>query len=553
VTFGYDLERVRVLRGRTLDAVDAARRLRSDDPLAAEAVRAVAVLRRTLEDQWIPALLDIERSDAMVSWHHAGLAGVEPAGTTNAPPSTSPSMEVARCHWTPLTPLSDDELLEHLAHLDRVDERDPAALDLLAHELAARATRDHAFADRSALLAPDIHLLGHLAALARFPPAFLLAAATAMSWPHGQTRTADLDGSAAALSDVLAALAAHPAASLDLLLDPAGLYGVVAWERLDADAVTALVVAGLHGAVAADPDRLRDGYEVLRGLVALTNGPLDAGIHPGAALGVATSMTGYVDTLAPAIRHEGAAPVVAIDHRSRVEVEVGTYDDLVDLFGSLVREPAARAALGTIVAGYATSVFDELGGDVGRVPGIEHVARFADLLADAARAEGAELLAAAALDEAHRRRVADVIGFGVSAALTASGVGSVGRMVAGRAVSFAADAAVRVEAPARPEVRIGSTTHDIVTVEALRLVAHRPWERERAGVSGLPPGTWAELRRRLDEIDGTTDPDDVTRRVRRLGHWVGVTAPPLASFLLRVHAAPGMEELTEARPAVGPD
>ena len=70
---GYDPQRVRELSHRTIDAIEELRSIRSDDPAAAEALRAIRLTRRNLEDLWIPAIVEIVRSDAMVSWTDARL------------------------------------------------------------------------------------------------------------------------------------------------------------------------------------------------------------------------------------------------------------------------------------------------------------------------------------------------------------------------------------------------------------------------------------------------------------------------------------------------
>ena len=78
----------------------------------------------------------------------------------------------------------------------------------------------------------------------------------------------------------MAALLRHPAECLDLLLDPAVVYGIASWERLDSDVVREFTLAGLYDAVAADPGRLGDGYRVIATLTTIANGPLDDGLNP---------------------------------------------------------------------------------------------------------------------------------------------------------------------------------------------------------------------------------------------------------------------------------
>jgi len=551
MTVGYDPDRVRSLTHRTRLSIEALTPLRSTDPCAANAMRALRLLRQNLEDHWMPALLEIQRSEAMVSWTRAGLAipwwmGGRPTGRADLPAFLRPAA-------TPLSPLSDDDLLSFLARMDRLllTEDPPDDLDPLAVEVAGRVAHDEAFADRLAQLAGSTPLVGFLTGRTRFPASFVASVVRSMMWPHGPVATVDLDQYADSLSTAIAAIAAVPAACLDLLLDPVVLHGVASWERLDADVVTEFVLAGLHTAVVDDPARLVDGYGVLAVLTTLVNGPLDHGCRPAMALGVAAAMVGYIDTLAPAIRQEGSYPVLIV--APGMEVALGDYDDVVDLFGSLLGDPAAQAALGTVLGAYTNTIVTDLGAEIGKRPGLEYVARFTDLIADASRTEQAELVMKAAAEEARRRQLGSMIGFGVTAALTASGAGWVTHVVVSRAVSMASNFVARVDPTGLPDARIPSFTYDLITVGALGVVAADPVERRHADLGAVPLSDWSDLRRRLAEIDDEDDPDERTRQILRLDHWIEDDVPLLAAYLGRVRSVPGMDELTESRNAVGTD
>ena len=556
---GYDPRRVRSLAHRTAEAIERLRSIRSDDAAAAEAMRTVRLARRNLEDLWMPTLRQIERSEAMISWERSEFAslGIRQAERRSAAASTSV--------WTQLSALSSDELIDHLEWMDRraipdrSDEgwqtwfldRYGADLDVLAIELAARVARDPAFAARLAAVASDHPLLGHLTRRAPFPVPFLSAIARSMMWPHGPAATADLDGFASSLSSVLASLVGDPSACLDLLMDPAVVFGLASWERLDGDIVTQFTISGLHTAVAADSDRLDDGYHVIGTLVELTNGPLDGGLQPGMALGMAVSLAGYIDTLAPAIRQEGTYPVIVID--DGLEAELGSYDDLVDLVGALLRHDEAQAATGTVLSAYTTRIVTDLGTDIGLRPGLEYVTRFTDLVADASRTEQAELVMEAAAEEARRRQFGGLIGFGVNVTLTAGGVGSATRALVSRAVALATDHIAPVDAASLPDARIPSITYDLITIAALRVVAGDRGQRRRAGLDGVPRSTWTELDRRLAAVEAEDDTAARTRKVLRLDHWIETSVPLLAGYLGRIRSVPGMDELTEERNAVRTD
>ncbi len=228
----------------------------------------------------MPALLDIERSEAMVSWNRAR-ALVDAGALRGSGPN-------AECGWTPLSGLSDDELVGQVRWWDRQRPSEFDAppirfeerLDTLARELALRVARDPHLADRLVGLAGTHPLIGSLTGRARFPVEFTSRVVTAMVRP-GPVATADFDHYAEALSVALTALVSDPAACLDLLLDPVVLHGIAGSRRLDPEAVHEFVLSGLHTSVLADPARLADGYRVLAHLTSITNGPLDDGIHQG--------------------------------------------------------------------------------------------------------------------------------------------------------------------------------------------------------------------------------------------------------------------------------
>ena len=217
-----------------------------------------------------------------------------------------------------------------------------------------RVARDPHFADRLVGLAGTHPLIGSLTGRARFPVGFTSKVVTAMVRP-GPVATADFDHYAGALSVALTALVSDPAACLDLLLDPVVLHGIAGSSRLDPDAVHEFILSGLHTSVLADPARLVDGYRVLARLTSITNGPLDDGIHPGMALGVAGSMVGYVDTLAPAVRQEGAYPVLVVSGTGSRSRSAPTTTSSTCSARSCAT-PEAQAALGIVLGGYVTAV-----------------------------------------------------------------------------------------------------------------------------------------------------------------------------------------------------
>ena len=93
-----------------IGAIEDLRSIRSDDPAAAEALRTIRLTRRNLEDLWMPAIVEIIRSDAMLSWTDAQLE--HPVGwwTGGRPLSATPVPALLRtpdaCHWTALSALT---------------------------------------------------------------------------------------------------------------------------------------------------------------------------------------------------------------------------------------------------------------------------------------------------------------------------------------------------------------------------------------------------------------------------------------------------------------
>jgi hypothetical protein len=557
VEAGYEPARVHELARRTSEAIEVLRRVRSTDPAAAEAMRAIRLTRGNLEDHWMPALRDIERSDAMVRWRANRL------GSSRSSTASRASLSDHVASGTPavvrMSAQRRGALLAELAWLERrasggdVAGSTPTSgeLDALGRRLAAWVRRDDAFADRLVELSVSNMWVARLLGHARFPPSFAGAVVRRMAAPNGPDTGVDRDRYAASLSVALSSLADDPAACLDLLLDEPTAYALASWRALDTTALADFVVGGLHGAVAIDPERLDDGYEVLRFLTRAANGPLDGGMSSGMALGVSTALAGYIETLAPGVRQEGSTPVIvrAVDP----PLELGSYDDLVDLFGSLLRVPEAQAALGTVLAAYTFETFERIGGDAVHRPDATYVAQFADLLGDAGRTEQVELVMAAAAEEARRRRLGGLVGFGVNTALLVAGAGAVARSVAGQAVRMATTWAARVEPERLAGSEIPAQTYDLITVAAVAVVASDPSARRAAGLGSVTAVQWSGTQQRLRTIEHSVEPRARMAAVGDLDHWIETSVPALAVYLLDIRSMPGMHELTEGRNAVDAD
>jgi hypothetical protein len=563
---GYEPGRVIQLSRRTVQAIDALAGLASTDPAAAEAMRVVRLTRRNLEDQWMPALRAIEDSDAMARWRASGLRAFGLRSVSSLGDALPDHLRPGGPAALPIPAAQRSRLLFRLALLDREDvtaDADrrasidppgaptPSDRAALGRQLAFWVDRDDAFADELVELSTTNMLVARLLGEARFPSAFGSRVVERMAVPNGPDTSVDHDRYAESLGVALASLAEDPRACLDVLLDRPTAYALASWRDLDTAALSDFVVSGLHAAVHIEPARLADGYTVLQFLTRATNGPLDDGMSAGMALGVAASMSGYIDTLAPAIEQEGDTPVVirAVDP----PIELGTYDDLVDLFGAMLRVPDAQAALGTVLAGYTFDTFERIGGAAVDRPDVTHLADLADLIGDASRTEHAELVMAAAAVEARRRQLSGLIGFGTNVALLAGGVGSVARAIAGQAVKLATTWQRRVETGPEPTGQIPAQAYDLITVAAVAVAASDPSIRRAADLDAVTDAEWEEARRHVERIEQLDDPRERSLAVGDLDHWIEASVPALATYLLEIRKMPGMNELREGRNAVRAD
>jgi hypothetical protein len=563
---GYEPGRLMQLLHRTVEAIDALGDLTSSDPAAADATRTIRLARTNLEDHWMPALRDIEHSDTMLRWRASrlGTFGFRDLGIIGDPLPDHLGLEGTAKVRIPAQRRS--ELLRRLDFLERraitadglrrtgttsVGAPTNDELAELAAALAWWVARDDRFADELVDLSTSNMLIGPLLREASFASSFTSSVIRRMAVPNGPDTGVDHDRYAIALSTALASLTADPAACLDLLLDQPTTYALASWRSLDTAALADFVVSGLHVAVAAEPHRLGDGYEVVRFLTRAANGPLDGGMSAGMAVGVASSLVGYIDTLAPAIEQEGETPVVI--RAVTPSLELGTYDDLVDLFGAVIRVPDAQPALGTVLAAYTFETFERVGGDATTRPDLTHLAEFADLIGDASRTEQAELVMAAAVEEARRRQLSGLVGFGTNVALLASGAGSVARAIAGQAVRLATAWRNQTDSESLRVGNIPAETYDLITVAAVASAASDPSIRGDAGLDEVTTAQWVEVKRQVANIDRLDDPHERALAVGDLDHWIETSVPALATYLLDLRTTPGMAELKEGRNAVGID
>ena len=555
---GYDPGHVHALVRHTLESIDRLDALASADPAAADALRTVRLTRANLEDHWMPALRDIEQSAPMARWRRSRLTTFGSRSVSSLAASLPEHLRPGEVAAT-IPVRRRNELLGQLDWLERksvVGAAGPGAptkqeLAGLADDIAFWVRRDDAFAGEIVELATSNMTVAALLGAGSFPSAFSSRIVAAMAVPNGPDTGVDHDRYAQSLSVALDSLVDDPSACLDLLLDPRFTYSLAAWDHLEPTMLGNFVASGLLTAVEHEAARLAEGYEVLQLLTSAANGPLDGGMSAGMAIGVATALPVYIDTLAPAIHGEDDAPVTV--RRVIPEVELGTYHDVVDLFGALMRVPEAAGQLGRALATYTTGVFERLGGDAPSRKEVGHVVEFADLLRDARRNEQGELLLMAAADEARNRQLGDLVGSASNVLLLAGGVGATARA----AVSLAFDTATARLAPVArgevPQTRDVLDPFDLITVAAISAVQRDPTARHVAGLDSVTQPQWSEVARRLDEIDRANGPRGRTDAAQGLYDWIDVEVPALSGYLYDLHRAPGLHDLRESDDGARPD
>ncbi|MDA3033151.1 MAG: hypothetical protein O3B90_12655, partial [Actinomycetota bacterium] len=277
VEAGYHPQRVDALNWHARAAIGDLMSIRSSDPVAAPAMRAVVLTRRNLEDQWLPLIMAIRASNAMVTWSSSVLSGwadiAERFGqwlTFDGNTSTVSGFAT----------MNDDDLMNELyvaGHFNtRADGKGSIAerieggapfwsnefLDL-ATELAVRVAVDEGFALRL-IDEIDQHPLAAIAiGHADFPLAFSQAALPGLLESGRWWSGVHVEAIENAMSHILTI---SPPATLDLLGDNAVLAALAGAKTLDSTIARNFVRTGLYDAVEADRARLFDGWGVLKNL-----------------------------------------------------------------------------------------------------------------------------------------------------------------------------------------------------------------------------------------------------------------------------------------------
>ncbi len=555
----YDPVRVRQLRALTATAIDSIAIIRSPDPDAMDALRSLRLLRRNLEELWMPLLRNIETSRAMVEWT-ASMSAYALSGQAMIVDWISDHTAPRN---GPYEHLTDDELYDLIMSYDESNmpfdghggydithQFWSTTLSPIAAELARRANASQDFAGLLLDAATRNPVIGLAVARADFEPAYVREVASTLLHHRWQFDDGDSRAYAAATDALLSSLAASPDECLTLLADSEVLYQLASWPLLDQRAVEAFIHAGVYTAVATDPALLRDGYEVMQELVVLANGDLNDGFNAGMSRGLATSMIGYADTLVPAVgitkECGGDVQINTFDEHG-FSLVLGDYEEVTNLFGAIARDIEAQAALGVTVGVYVNQVTAELGASIDDRSALGHAAQFADLIGDSVSAEQAEMVAAAAAETMRLGSMGTVIGFGVNAAASAAGVGTIGGFVIRQVVKAGTQALTTVEPGTMPNAMVRHVTHDAIVVAAVTLAQSDAQTRAANDLDDddAAAGDVVDAHLvRLDELSADGDLAGYQAELSRMETFI-VDMPHLDEFVNGILDDPAVNELTE--------
>ena len=566
---GYDPHRLRQLSWQARNSIGSLTALRSNDPAAAEAMHSIRLFQRHLEDQWMPLISQIEASTAMTSWLATIVHSARSGESTTSAWLTFQDLRhwgQGPRHWTKYSKLSDNELLDlveywesdQLLIRDLVEDPD-SDLTIISSELAFRVKFTAGFSERLVALAPSTSLVAYAIGRATFPPEFTIGVVSNMASSIRSTKGPERLDQSQAMQTALSVLSNDPASSLDLLLNSEMLLLLGTWTLFEPDVIEGFVASALYESVRIDPNRINDGYQVLSELTQLANGPLEDGMQPGLARGVAISMAGYIETLAPAIGDEGSSMITVVDvgpdRKRTIEIKLGTYDEVVDLFGALMRDETSQATIGLVLGDFTSTIVKDLDENITDHYGLEYIAQFSDLLADASRAEQAELLMAAAANAKRIEGLGGLIGFGLGSILTAGGTSALTKSLTQRTIGaltdFAAMPDVSQEAPSGNT--IPNRAYDLITISAISMVASNAALRVSLGLDDLSDEDWDDVDDQLTAIKNAKSSDDWDTEVEHLEYLSEQVIPALGGYLKRVRIFEGVDEMREARNPVRAD
>ena len=341
---GYDVAGLRLLRQRTIEALDALTRLRLDDRHAAGAAQVIGEARRLLEHGWLASIDRILREDPL------NAAGGAQRATRAVEASTTSAEAVVSAYDGRHRDLDDLEFLAALRDL-QIEHgavngaRGPFWHDEFphdAHEIADRLSTSSSFValvdDRPELM-PIVALT-----LAHHPldDEHTMWIAHTVLATHQPARPTLAPISDVAVEVVLRRLAESPTLALEVLGTDHAIADVLAHEWTDREVAGEAISAAF---AAADGTRRSDERlaAMLRGAADAAGGARD---RAGLPSPIARSLASGLATLAPILGRtsEDTAAWIATAADPSAKTRV-TAEELDDLVGALLRDPTAGAAL----------------------------------------------------------------------------------------------------------------------------------------------------------------------------------------------------------------
>jgi hypothetical protein len=344
VIVGYQPERIARLGRLTRSALDGLGELTSDDPAATDAVAAVARMRRTLTSELLSAVAAIEATDPLSRASRATTLGATIGGTSWYRDWLRASIQ------TPYSSMSDDELLSEFeqreAHVPHDSDFGPDMADRfwdgfehLAIELSVRVSADERFADRVVARAADSFLIPFATRYARFDPDVVGRMLVEVSTSRSAVVDALSNYQAAGADALLDVLSRHPHESL-AVLDLGVLEELIEWRALDGRTLGAFLEAAM-AVPFTDRTRLHDAFAVLQDFVALANRRLhETGFPEAVSPTIAQILVQYLPFFITSLDGYSDVHLKGFDFRD-AGMQLGTFPEVLDLFGAVMRDPAS--------------------------------------------------------------------------------------------------------------------------------------------------------------------------------------------------------------------
>jgi hypothetical protein len=188
------------------------------------------------------------------------------------------------------------------------------------------------------------------------------------------------------------------------------------------------------------------------------------------AVGIARALPVYLDTWAPAVSQKGPGDHVAVtDERHHLSVDFGTYDDLVGLFGALLRHRDARTTVGSVTANWAETALRAAPSSALFELQVTRVSDFTAMILDAGEAEQAQMDARQATDDQRARDTGEAMALGVDLLLGARGVSRVTRTLLSAMTRAGVDWGSQQDLGTARITGLGGEIHRRMTVTAVSI------------------------------------------------------------------------------------